>query len=289
MNKLLVTTLSLTLLLSTPIALKASPGETAKKSRTAFLVQPNPLEKIDSLGRNPYQQKAALEKNIEQLKQEIERLKKDQAAIPETIKKFALESSTQNNDTARVTASNTISGLDRLAATTALLIKEKEAKLNEHVKTELPALAARIKTLEPSPEKLALLIQYRADAKAWMGAWGTDKSKFTYITTIKSAFIEENGKLVKNTQGHKVQRYTVAKSDKSAPVVTAAEFKKTLDDERAMYAYEATGTVAYLKSFVVTPKGAPVSYVYKQAPAATSTSSSSSASNAAAILADDAK
>jgi hypothetical protein len=208
----IVRTFSLTLLLSTPLALQALPGD-------------------------PYAQQAELNAHIATLNAPLTDLRTQLTtpAVQQDAKK--------TNDI-------------------KLAIQFSEAKIKEE-QAKLPALAARIKTLEPSADKMETLGKLRhsipgiqgwaqrgfkvcettevaveldllfktADTKEDKRIFREDTSKLPYLVAHKALLVARKAQknyTLETTPVSKTTRNTVEQSDKSAPKVTKAEYTEIL-------------------------------------------------------------
>lgn len=215
MKKHLLSTFSITLLLSTPYALHTIPGD-------------------------PYEQQAAVNKEITVLATMIENLKKQRDAIPTQKNELTLVASNQKgtDQALLIKTGQEINDLNLLAANTAQLIQEKEKEL-KNTQAKLPALAARIKTLEPSAN-LETLQKYRTNL-AGIQKWNT--SDFTYCETT---YIPS-----KEDKKVKISQPTIKKSDKSAPMLpTQEEYTKIVEERKN----QPMGWGSYFLSYLYTKK-----------------------------------
>ena len=234
MKNHLVSTLSLTLLLSTPLALQAVP----KPQPDQDTYHPN--------GLNPYEQQDAANQEIANLNTTIENLKKQRDAIEPKKKELTLITSTKGTDAALLIATGKqINDLNLLAAQTAALIIEKEAELKT-TKSKLPALAARIKTLEPAvnEETMKTFRKYQENLN---GIQSWNPNSFGYCQTTKVPSKEDKTK--------KINQETVKPSDKSdAMKPTKEEYIKIVQERKEQEERSKQGWIAYAASFVYTTK-----------------------------------
>jgi len=235
MKKQLVSTLSLTLLLSTPVALNA----------------------------NPYEQKNALTKEIEEIKQNIEGLKKQRDNIDPTISKLTLESSKKDDTAILIETGKKINDLNLLAAQTATLIKQNETTLKTK-QAEVPALDARIKTLEPAAT-LIMFKEYQKnldEIKKWTVFHFEDVKIIKVVSAEDLATIRETLKQDKTKKKEdkikkidfstyvRTVKATVKQSDKSVPVLpTKEEYLKIVEERKN----QPQGWLAWT-SFIYAPK-----------------------------------
>lgn len=235
----LVKTLSITLLLSIPCASHALPGD-------------------------PYDQRDKANAQIAAIQGTITKLQNQLAAIEPKKSEITLASSSAKATDKNILlkTGQQINDLNLLAAQTSLLIKEKEDALKK-AQAALPALAARIKTLEPSCEKLPALkkgaknssIPIEAFRKAILPSIADTAAEFTN----KETYFSKKA----NTQVAKVK-----KTDKSAPMLPTKEEYSAILEERSKEPKTWGASIASGASYLA-------SFVYSSKPATASSTSSS--------------
>ena len=261
MKTQLVKTLSIALLLSIPFASHALPGD-------------------------PYDQHNQVNAQIETLQSTVANLKKQYDAIEPQKTDLTLASSNAKGDDKGLLAQTgqKIRDLNALAVQTNLLMKQKEAEIQNLKDTKLADLAARIATLEPAAEQMEILTKFRASLA---GIQGWKKRDFTHCKTTKVPSAEGKSK--------KIDQPTVVKSDKSTPYFMKAERANTWAAAASSAKASAASAISYAAvlgytnptiKVVTVPAGKGLNDTFSftkisVTPASSTSSSSSSASDQA--------
>lgn len=223
----LVKTLSITLLLSIPLALQALPGD-------------------------PYDQRTQVNAQIASIQGEIADLQGQKDAIEPRKRDLTLASSKTKgtNPQLLVQTGQQINDLGLLAVQTSLLIKEKDAAVKA-AQDELAKLAVRIKTLEPSG-KLPALKKVAKEPSITIETFRKDV--LPAITAHQAVdFTNSETYLAKD----KNLKDKVAKSDKSAPKLpTSAEYQEIVTARSKTWRATIASGASYIASFVYTAKPA---------------------------------